>query len=268
MQSTQFNREEEFHDAWAEATRFEDVDVDAAFEGPAALEARYLFAKLGDLRGKKVLEVGCGLGEASVAFAKRGAEVTATDISPKMVAFARELARRHGQQIEGAVGAAEDLDLPTGHFDVVYAANTIHHLADRNAFYAKVSRFLKPGGLFCAWDPVKYNPAINVYRRIATKVRSEDERPLGRGDIAELRRHFDVVEQRHFWLLTQLLFVKYFLWSRISPNEERYWKRIYRETSRSLRWWLPLERLDRALLRLPAVRWLSWNVLIIARPKR
>lgn len=268
MQTTQFDREEEFHDAWAESTRFEDVDVDAASQSPTALEMRHLFTYLGDLRGKRVLEVGCGLGEASVAFAKRGAQVTATDISPKMVAFAKELARRHGHEIDGAVGAAEDLDLRSEHFDVIYAANTIHHLADRAAFYEKVRRLLKPDGLFCAWDPVKYNPVINVYRRMATKVRSEDERPLGRDDIDKLGRCFEVVEQRHFWLLGQLLFLKYFLWSRISPNRERYWKRIYRETERTLWWWRPLEKLDRVLLRLPGVRWLSWNVLIIARPKR
>lgn len=261
----QLNREEQFHDAWAESTQVEGVDVDAVFQSQTALELRYLQSILGDVRGKTILEVGCGLGEASVGFAKLGAKVTATDLSPGMVDFAQRLARRYGVEVSGAVGAAEELDLPAGSFDIIYAANTIHHLADRDAFYQRVKALLKPGGVFCAWDPVKYNPVINVYRRMASEVRSIDERPLGKADLAQMALHFPILERRHFWLLTQLIFLKYFVLSRISPSKERYWKLIYKETDQSLWWWRPLLWADNYLLEISGVRWLSWNIVIVAR---
>ena len=66
-------------------------------------------------------------------------------------------------------------------------------------------------------------------------------------------------------LLALALFFKYYLLDRVSPNEERYWKRIYQETDSTLGWWKPLEQIDRILLKLPAVRWLSWNVAFVAQ---
>jgi hypothetical protein len=64
--------------------------------------------------------------------------------------------------------------------------------------------------------------------------------------------------------LALALFLKYFLVDRVSPNKERYWKRIYQERDSTLGWWKPLEQIDRILLKLPAIRWLSWNVGFVA----
>ena len=44
-------------------------------------------------------------------------------------------------------------------------------------------RALKPGGMFFSYDPLTYNPLINVYRRMATAVRTTDEAPLTVADI-------------------------------------------------------------------------------------
>jgi hypothetical protein len=70
------------------------------------------------------------------------------------------------------------------------------------------------------------------------------------------------VEHREFWISTLLLFVKYYVVDRVHPNEDRYWKRILRETAARLWWWMPLRALDRVLTRLPLVRWLAWNVVM------
>lgn len=197
-------------------------------------------------------------------FARLGAEVTASDISPEMVGFAERLAARHGIRLATAVGAAEHINVEPGSFDVVYCANTLHHLVEKEGFFRRVTGFLKPGGIFCSWDPVKYNPVIEVYRRIATKVRTDDESPLGIADLRLLRKHFSAVEHHHFWLLTLSLFLKYFMINRVSPNQDRYWKKIYRETESTLWWWLPLRGIDDLLLQIPVLQWLSWNVVFFA----
>src|ERR1035441_9950884 len=83
--SETLGRERQFHDQWALNTPLDDVPVLECFEGPVALENRFIVRQLGSLTGKKLLDVGVGLGESSVYFAKQGAEVTAVDLSPEMV---------------------------------------------------------------------------------------------------------------------------------------------------------------------------------------
>jgi hypothetical protein len=70
------------------------------------------------------------------------------------------------------------------------------------------------------------------------------------------------VQHREFWILTLSLLLKNFLLDRMHPNADRYWKRIFRESASSLWWWMPLERMDRVLTRIPGVRRLAWNMVM------
>jgi 2-polyprenyl-3-methyl-5-hydroxy-6-metoxy-1,4-benzoquinol methylase len=255
-------REAAFHDAWATSTSLDDVLVRECFEAPTALENQFILSRMGPLAGKKLLDIGAGLGESSVYFALRGASVTTVDISPQMVETALSLGKKFGVTLEGIVSEAEDLRLTEASYDIIYLANTIHHVHDRDSLFTQMSRALKPGGMFFSYDPIAYNPAINVYRRMATQVRTPDESPLTRDDIKLARKYFCRVQHREFWIATLLLFVKYYLFDRVHPNQDRYWKRILRETPTSLWWWLPLRTLDRVLTRVPLVRWLAWNAVI------
>jgi hypothetical protein len=119
--------------------------------------------------------------------------------------------------------------------------------------------------MFFSYDPLAYNPVINLYRRMATEVRTPDEAPLATADIRLARKYFGQVQHREFWISTLLLFVKYYVIDRIHPNDDRYWKRVLRETKESLWWWTPLRAVDRLLTRLPWVRWLGWNVVLWGR---
>ena len=258
-------REAAFHDEWANSTRLEDVHVRESFEAPTALENQFILSKMGPLAGKRLLDLGAGLGESSVYFALQGAHVTTVDLSPQMVETALSLGRKFGVQLEGLVSGVEDLDVPASSFDIIYVANAIHHVHNRPALFQKISRALKPGGMFFSYDPLAYNPLINIYRRMATAVRTPDEAPLTVADIRLAKNYFVDVQHREFWLSTLLLFVKYYLVDRIHPNQDRYWKRILRETPTRLWWWTPLQALDRVLTRLPLVRWLAWNVVIWGR---
>ena len=80
--------------------------VRECFEAPTALENQFILGQMGDLRGKKILDIGAGLGESSVYFALRGAQVTTTDISPLMVSKILDLARRFAVKVDGIVSTA------------------------------------------------------------------------------------------------------------------------------------------------------------------
>jgi SAM-dependent methyltransferase len=261
-----FERERRFHDAWASRTGAPDVRVRAAFEAITAPENRFILRRMGDLGGRRLLDLGTGLGEAAVYFALRGARVTATDISPEMCEVAARTASRHGVAIETVATPVERLEVPEASFDLAYGANLLHHVTDVDSTLAAVRRALRPGGRCFFWDPLAYNPAISVYRRIATEVRTSDERPLRFPVLHVFRRHFTGVGHREFWLTTLLLFAKYYLVDRVHPNADRYWKRILDEDPGRIGWWFsPLQRADDLLLRLPVVRRLAWNTVIWAQ---
>jgi SAM-dependent methyltransferase len=255
-------KEAQFHDAWARATPLNEIDVRGAFESPAALENKFILREMGDLAGKRILDIGAGLGESSVYFALGGAEVTATDLSPRMLQLAGDLAELHGVKIQTVLGAAESLNVPQSHYDLVYIANTIHHVTDRPALFEQIHRALKPGGKFFSIDPLAYNPIIGIYRKMARAVRTEDESPLTLADLALARRYFDHVGHREFWIAGLALFLKFFLIDRVHPSADRYWKRIYKQTPGSLWWWYPLNGADALLTRLPLVKMLAWNTVM------
>ena len=256
------NREAAFHDAWANSTPLEDVLVRECFEAPTALENSFILQRVGDLRGKKLLDIGVGLGESSVYFALCGAQVTAIDISPLMIDKVVRLGKRFGVDVEGRISDGEDLKVSADQYDLIYLANTIHHVQNRGLLFEQMSRALKPGGAFFSYDPLAYNPIINIYRRMATGVRTPDESPLTAADLRLAKKYFSNVGHREFWISAQLLFIKYYLKDRVHPNADRYWKRILRETPESLRWWVPLRALDRALTRIPGLRWMAWNMVM------
>ncbi len=255
-------RETRFHDLWAKDTDLNTIDVIAPFESITALENRFIMKLLGDIAGKAVLDVGPGFGESSIYFAMKGALTTAVDISPQMIETALQNAQRYGVKVTGVVCSAETLNLPKNSFDIVYAANVIHHITEREQFYKNVRDVLKPGGIFVAWDPLKYNPLIKLYRRKAVKVRTADETPLGFDDLNLSKKYFPNLRHREFWCCTLALFIKYYLINRYDVNQVRYWKRILKEDSQTVGWWfIPLYWADCLLFRLPIVRRLAWNTV-------
>jgi len=264
----QLRREEEFHDQWASSENLDDIQVEALFESMLAMENSYMLQHMGDLRGKRILDVGAGLGESSVYFAMQGAEVVYNDISPEMGRAAEKLAQRYGVTLEYAIAPVERLSLDNEQFDIVYCANLMHHVPpqDHDHWLESMQRSLKPGGWLYTWDPLKYNPVINIYRSMATEVRTDDEMPLSFSILKTYKKHFAKVEHREFWLGTLWIFLHYFLIRRYNPNEIRYWKQIYKEDEKQIGWWFKtLRSLDNFLLKIPGLRAMAWNTVIMAQ---
>jgi ubiquinone/menaquinone biosynthesis C-methylase UbiE len=104
---------------------------------------------VGDVRGKRVLEIGCGGGQCAIGFAKRGALAVGKDLSDEQVAFARELAAREGVEARFYQGSVEELpEFPDESQDVVFSAYALSYVADIESCFSEVRRVLRPGGVF------------------------------------------------------------------------------------------------------------------------
>lgn len=259
-----FIREQQFHDEWAATIDVDGIRVVDYFEACTAPENRFILKCLGDLRRAQLLDLGCGAGENSVYFAKKGAHCVAADYSPGMVNVALQLAAANQVQVEGKVVNAMEIDFPDHTFDIVYASNLLHHLPDPKAAIREMYRVLKPGGKACFWDPLKHNPIINVYRRIATKVRTEDESPLDIDIVRYIQSQFEIVQWDTFWLATLWIFLQFYLIEKVDPNRERYWKKIIIEHVRLKKNYTHLEKIDRVLKRIPGMRRFAWNLAVVA----
>ena len=89
------------------------------------------FAEFARWRGKRVLEIGCGIGTTTISFARAGASVTAIDLSPESAALTAQRARVYGveDRVRVHVGDAEQLStiVPVDRYDLVYSFGVIHH---------------------------------------------------------------------------------------------------------------------------------------------
>lgn len=100
-----------------------------------------------------LLDLGCGAGHASFAAAGVVREVTAYDLSEKMLAVVRQAASaRQLNNITTAHGAAEKLPFADNTFDVVISRYSAHHWHDVALALREVKRVLKPGGKFILMD--------------------------------------------------------------------------------------------------------------------
>lgn len=96
----------------------------------------------------QVLDVGCGGGLLSEAFAKLGCNVTGIDRSVPTLSAAREHAENGGLSIRYLEGSAEVLPFPPQQFDLVCCCDVLEHVDDLDAVVGEIARVLKPGGIF------------------------------------------------------------------------------------------------------------------------
>lgn len=108
-----------------------------------SFEQSKLVPLLGDITSKKILDVGAGTGRISVELARRGADVTALDVSKEML----NILKLKNSHIKTVVGDGEHIPFEQNTFDVVVAAFFIVHLKNPTYFFEEAYRVLKPGGV-------------------------------------------------------------------------------------------------------------------------
>jgi 2-polyprenyl-6-hydroxyphenyl methylase/3-demethylubiquinone-9 3-methyltransferase len=103
--------------------------------------------RAGTLRGRKVLDVGCGGGLLAEAMARKGAVVTGLDLADELLQVARLHALEAGVAVDYVLETAEAHALShAGEYDVVTCMEMLEHVPDPTAVIAALGRLVKPGG--------------------------------------------------------------------------------------------------------------------------
>ncbi len=238
--ASRLDREEQFHDV-----RFADDSARAAagkFYRVASdgLERyRSLVARSGTGR---VLEYGCGTGSEAFDLAARGASVTAIDISSTAIEVAAAEASVRGVDLELVKMNAEELEFGDDSFDLVCGSGILHHL-DTDRAAEQIRRVVSPGGRAVFLEPMGYNPLIKAYRSRTPGMRTVDEHPLLRRDLAA----YEAVCSSMRLSFTGLAVLG------AAPLIGRPGSAALTSVLRSI---------DSVLLELPAIRLLAWMVVI------
>lgn len=125
--------------------------------------------RLGDLAGKRVLDIGCGLGGKTVAYAEAKARVTGVDLSAENIAKCSVFARARGVEAVFVAGDAERLPFAAGSFDVVIANDSLEHFANPEGALRELARVLAPGGsIFLFFTPWGSPLGSHLYDYIRT----------------------------------------------------------------------------------------------------
>ncbi len=171
----------------------------------------HLVRSLGELTGKRVLEIGCGTGILSVILAKLGAQhVEAFDISEKSVEIAQRRAKANGvaDRTRFQAMSVYEMDYGENVFDYIVGLNILHHINIEDVV-EKLHLHLKPGGSAHFLEPFGNALWLEKLRLLVpVKVREEDkthyDEKLKYQDVEIFRRRFDKVDWLEFHLFSRL----------------------------------------------------------------
>lgn len=156
------------HDFWNEAACGENLYLQGTDRRSYESQARkryelepYIaeFAGFDHARGRRVLEIGVGLGADHQRFAEAGAVLAGIDLTRRAVEHTARRLAAFGLSSQLAIGDAEHLAFPDDSFDLVYSWGVLHHTPDTPRAVGEVWRVLKRGGtakvmIYHAWSLV------------------------------------------------------------------------------------------------------------------
>ena len=218
-------------------------------------EQIYAYQKAQDLKNKKVLEIGAGIGINALIMAEKGANVFALDISKERLHLLKRLSERYNfsESIHPCIMPAELLGFKDESFDIVYTKSVLIHL-DLEKVIPEIYRVLKKGGKAIFVEPLKYHPVVNLYRRFCAP---KEWRTLAKyfsiKSIEEVGKKFDDFHHKEFFLKSFISF----MWQFKFRNADKFIKSLNR--------W---NKVDIFLLKLfPFLKHLCWMSVLVCEKK-
>lgn len=124
------------------------ISIDDVHYGPVSAGESEL-KLLGEVKGKDVLEIGCGGGQNSIALAKWGARPVGLDISEEQIKHAQELATKERVKVRFRVGNMEDMHIfSDDRFDIVISSFALDYVDDLQKTFQEALRVMRKSGLF------------------------------------------------------------------------------------------------------------------------
>jgi len=168
----------------------------------------YIAEFLGDVRGKKILECGCGDGHIATLFARSGAQVIAFDLSGASLEVAKQRAHLNGVQRDVLLqlAGAETLPYRSESFDIVFGRAILHHL-ELSLAIPEIRRVLKPGGKAAFLEPLGMNPLLELVRDHVWYPHKKGhgvDQPLTYEDIRRVGEGYRYATFREFRLLSMV----------------------------------------------------------------
>lgn len=164
----------------------------------------YAYHLLGDVRGRRVLDFGCGSGENAVLLARRGAQVYGMDISHDLIKLAAQRLRLNNinSGVHLFVASAHDMALADESVDVIFGMNILHHLK-LPLVAREVRRVLRRSGRLIFQEPVRNSKLFRLVRNLIP-YRSPNvspfERPLTDAELRDFASGYSQYSQRAFKL--------------------------------------------------------------------
>lgn len=145
--------------------------------------------------GKRLLEVGCGIGTDLVRFAQGGARTTGIDLSTTALSLAEKNAQHFGVSVDFRFANGEHLPFEDGTFDVVYGHGVLQYTADPRQMVEECRRVLAPHGeaIFMVYNRVSWLNALSKLMKVSLE--HEDAPVLRKYSIGEYRRLLDSFER-------------------------------------------------------------------------
>ena len=184
---TERQKQEEFyHD-----NKYKDKSQSEVIRSSAGEYYKFFWEQLGDVKGKKILDFGCGNGWLSIGYAKDGADVWGFDISGELIEKAKKWVKKEG--LSGKVTlekmAAENLSYEDNFFDLIVGSAILHH-TELDITLRNIKKVLKPDGKAIFIEPMNQNIFLQLWRRMTPNRRSPTERALIKSDLLLIEHIF------------------------------------------------------------------------------